>query len=213
MPSVSAEEAPRLRPYMKLAEQLGSFAGQLTESGLRTVAVEYEGHVAGLNTTALTGIVLQGLLAPQMEGVNMVNAPVVARQRNIEVSEIRHERRGDYQTLISLTVTTERRIRSVAGTLFGDSRPRVVRVKGIDVEAELGPHMLYITNKDVPGIIGHLGTALAEADVNIATFHLGRANLGGDAIALIEVDDAVTESVLEKLRAIDGISQAKALRF
>jgi D-3-phosphoglycerate dehydrogenase len=213
MPSVSAEEAPRLRPYMKLAEQLGSFAGQLTESGLRTVAVEYEGNVAGLNTTALTGIVLQGLLAPQMEGVNMVNAPVVARQRNIEVSEIRHERRGDYQTLISLTVTTERRSRSVAGTLFGDSRPRVVRVKGIDVEAELGPHMLYITNKDVPGIIGHLGTALAEADVNIATFHLGRANLGGDAIALIEVDDAVTESVLEKLRAIDGISQAKALRF
>jgi D-3-phosphoglycerate dehydrogenase len=213
MPSVSAEEAPRLRPYMKLAEQLGSFAGQLTESGLRTVAVEYEGHVAGLNTTALTGIVLQGLLAPQMEGVNMVNAPVVARQRNIEVSEIKHERRGDYQTLISLNVTTERRSRSVAGTLFGDSRPRVVRVKGIDVEAELGPHMLYITNKDVPGIIGHLGTALAEADVNIATFHLGRADLGGDAIALIQVDNAPPESVLEKLRAIDGISQVKALSF
>ncbi len=213
MPSVSAEEAPRLRPYMKLAEQLGSFAGQLTESGLRTVAVEYEGHVAGLNTTALTGIVLQGLLAPQMEGVNMVNAPVVARQRNIEVSEIKHERRGDYQTLISLTVTTERRSRSVTGTLFGDSRPRVVRVKGIDVEAELGPHMLYITNKDVPGIIGHLGTALADAGVNIATFHLGRADLGGDAIALIQVDNAPPNSVLEKLRAIDGISQAKALNF
>jgi D-3-phosphoglycerate dehydrogenase / 2-oxoglutarate reductase len=213
MPSVSAEEAPRLRPYMKLVEQLGSFAGQLTESGLRTVAVEYEGHVAGLNTTALTGIVLQGLLAPQMEGVNMVNAPVVARQRNIEVSEIKHERRGDYQTLISLTVTTERRSRSVAGTLFGDSRPRVVRVKGIDVEAELGSHMLYITNKDVPGIIGHLGTALSEADINIATFHLGRADLGGDAIALIQVDNAPPESVLEKLRAIDGISQVKALRF
>ncbi len=212
-PTDSAEEAPRLRPYMKLAEQLGSFAGQLTESGLRTVAVEYEGHVAGLNTTALTGIVLQGLLAPQMEGVNMVNAPVVARQRNIEVSEIKHERRGDYQTLISLTVTTERRSRSVTGTLFGDSRPRVVRVKGIDVEAELGPHMLYITNKDVPGIIGHLGTALADAGVNIATFHLGRADLGGDAIALIQVDNAPPNSVLEKLRAIDGISQAKALNF
>ena len=213
MPSVSAEEAPRLRPYMKLAGQLGSFAGQLTESGLRAVAVEYEGHVAELNTRALTAIVLQGLLAPQMEGVNMVNAPVVARQRNIAVSETKHQRQGDYQALISLTVTTERRSRSVAGTLFGENRPRVVRIKGIDIEAELGPHMLYITNKDVPGIIGHLGTALAEADVNIATFHLGRANLGGDAIALIEVDEALTESVLETVRAIDGISQAKALSF
>jgi D-3-phosphoglycerate dehydrogenase len=213
MPSVSAEEAPRLRPYMKLAGQLGSFAGQLTESGLRTVTVEYEGHVAELNTRALTAIVLQGLLAPQMEGVNMVNAPVVARQRNIAVSETKHERQGDYQSLISLTVTTERRSRSVAGTLFGENRPRVVRVKGIDIEAELGPHMLYITNKDVPGIIGHLGMTLAEADVNIATFHLGRADLGGDAIALIEIDEALTESVLEKVRAIDGISQATALSF
>ena len=88
-----------------------------------------------------------------------------------------------------------------------------MRVKGIDIEAELGPHMLYITNKDVPGIIGHLGTTLADADVNIATFHLGRADLGGDAIALIEVDEALAESVLEKVRAIDGISQAKALSF
>ncbi len=213
MPSVSAEEAPKLKPYMKLAEQLGSFAGQLTETGLRTVSIEYEGHVAGLNTRALSAIVLQGLLAPQMDTVNMVNAPHVARERNIAVSETKHERRGDYQTLISLTVTTERRSRSVAGTLFGESRPRVVRIKGIAIEAELGPHMLYITNKDVPGIIGNLGMILAAAEVNIATFHLGRAERGGDAIALIEVDGALSESVLAKVRAIEGISQAKALNF
>ena len=213
MPSVSAEEAPKLRPYMKLAEQLGSFAGQLTETGLRAVSIEYEGHVASLNTRALSAIVLQGLLAPQMDTVNMVNAPLVARERNIAVSETKHERRGDYQTLISLTVTTERRSRSVAGTLFGESRPRVVRIKGIAIEAELGPHMLYITNKDVPGIIGNLGMTLAAADVNIATFHLGRAELGGDAIALIEVDGALSDSVLAEVRAIEGISQAKALNF
>ena len=213
MPSVSAEEAPKLRPYMKLAEQLGSFAGQLTETGLRTVSIEYEGHVAGLNTRALSAIVLRGLLAPQMDTVNMVNAPHVARERKIAVSETKHERRGDYQTLISLTVTTERRSRSVAGTLFGESRPRVVRIKGIDIEAELGPHMLYITNKDVPGIIGNLGMILAAAEVNIATFHLGRAERGGDAIALIEVDEALSDSVLAEVRAIEGISQAKALNF
>ena len=213
MPSVSAEEAPKLRPYMKLAEQLGSFAGQLTRSGLQTVSVEYEGHVAGLNTRALTAIVLQGLLAPQLDAVNMVNALVIARERNITVSETRHERRCDYQTLISLTVTTERRRRSVAGTLFADSRPRVVRIKGISIEAELGPHMLYITNKDVPGIIGNLGMILATAGVNIATFHLSRAARGGDAIALIEVDEALTEPVLAAVRAIDGIFQASALTF
>ena len=143
----------------------------------------------------------------------MVNAPLVARERNIAVSETKHERRGDYQTLISLTVTTERRSRSVAGTLFADNRPRVVQIKGIAIDAELGPHMLYITNKDVPGIIGNLGMTLAAAGVNIATFHLGRAARGGDAIALIEVDEALTEPVLEAVRAIDGVFQANALTF
>ena len=213
MPSVSAAEAPRLKPYLALAEQLGSFAGQLTESGLRAVSVEYEGEVAGLNTKALTAIVLQGLFAPLMDAVNMVNAPVVARERNIAVSETRHERRGDYLSLITLTVTTERRSRSVAGTLFADNRPRLVRVKGIEIEAELGPHMLYITNQDIPGIIGRLGTILADAGVNIATFHLGRAAMGGDAIALIEVDETLGEAVLQAVRAIDGVSQAVALKF
>jgi D-3-phosphoglycerate dehydrogenase len=213
MPSVSAAEAPKLKPYLALAEQLGSFAGQLTESGLRAVSVEYEGEVAALNTKALTAIVLQGLLAPQMDSVNMVNAPHIARERNIAVSETRHERRGNYHSLISLTVTTERRSRSVAGTLFAENRPRLVRVKDIDIEAELGPHMLYTTNRDVPGIIGHIGTILGQAGVNIATFHLGRAGLGGDAIALIEVDEALDQAVLAAVRAIDGIDQAKALRF
>ena len=213
MPSVSAAEAPKLKPYLALAEQLGSFAGQLTESGLQAVSVEYEGEVAALNTKALTAVVLQGLLAPQMDAVNMVNAPHLARMRNIAVSETRHERRADYQSLVTLTVTTERRSRSVAGTLFADNRPRLVRVKGIEIEAELGPHMLYITNRDIPGIIGHIGTTLAEAGVNIATFHLGRASMGGDAIALIEVDEALDETVLKAVRSIDGISQAVALRF
>ncbi len=213
MPSVSAEEAPRLRPYMKLADQLGSFAGQLTRTGLKAVTVEYEGHVTTLNTQALTAIVLQGLLAPLLDEVNMVNAPLIARERNIAVSEIKHARQGDYQTLISLTVTTEKRSRSVAGTLFAGNRPRIVQIKGINIEAELGPHMLYIANTDKPGIIGRLGMALADANINIATFHLGRPAKNGDAIALIQVDEPLSEEVLAKVRAIDGVRQATALRF
>ncbi len=213
MASVTAEEAPKLQPYMKLADELGSFAGQVTETGLKKVKVEYEGHVATLNTQPLTAVVLRGLLAPLMDSVNMVNAPVVAEQRNIEVSEVKHNRPSDYQTLIRVTVTTERRSRDIAGTLFGGTRPRVVQVKGIDVEAELGPHMLYITNADEPGFIGSLGTTLGDGGVNIATFHLGRADPGGDALALIEVDEALPASVLDAVKALPHVRQIIPLTF
>jgi D-3-phosphoglycerate dehydrogenase len=213
MPSVSAEEAPRIRPYLKLAGQLGSFAGQLTESGLRAVQVEYEGQVAQLNTKPITAVVLEGLLKPLMESVNMVNAPLIARERDIEVSEITHDRPGDYQTLIRLTVTTDRQRRSVSGTLFGGDKPRIVNIKGIPIEAELGPHMLYITNLDKPGIIGSLGTTLGDAGVNIATFHLGRSTLGGDALALLEVDQPLRDEVLAAVRKLPHILQARALSF
>ncbi|MEK9661463.1 MAG: phosphoglycerate dehydrogenase, partial [Alphaproteobacteria bacterium] len=174
MPSVTAEEAPRLAPYMKLADQLGSFAGQMTQSAIESVVIEYEGHAAELNCKPLTAAALRGLLSPQLENVNMVSAPVVASQRGIDVSEVRHDRDSDYQTLVRLTVTTENQTRSIAGTLFGGDKPRVVNVKGVPMEAELGPHMLYVTNDDKPGLIGRLGTVLGEAGVNIATFHLGR---------------------------------------
>jgi len=213
MPSVTAEEAPRLRPYMRLAEQLGSFAGQLTRSGLQAVTIEYEGHVATLNTRPLTAIALAGLLGPALDSVNLVNAPVIARERNVQVSEIKHDRDGDYQTLIRLSVTTDRRTRDVAGTLFGGDKPRLVEIKGIRVEAELGRHMLYVTNEDKPGFIGRLGSVLGEARVNIATFHLGRAAPGADAIALIEVDQALDDALLARVRAIPGVVQAEALRF
>lgn len=213
MPSVTAEEAPLLKPYMKLAEQLGGFAGQLTEASLIGATVEYEGHVAELNTRALTAIVLEGMLSPLMASVNMVNAPLVAKQRNIDVSEIKHDRAGDYQTLIRLTVTSERRRRSVAGTLMHDKKPRIVEITGINIEAEIGPFMLYVNNQDKPGIIGGLGVTLAKAGVNIATFHLGRAKAGGSAIALIQVDGPISGEVLQEVRAIDGVVQAKALTF
>ena len=213
MASVSAEEAPRLRPYFTLARELGSFAGQLTQTALKAVHIEFQGHVAGLNTRPLTAIVLEGLLRPLIDNVNMINAPVVAKERGIEVRETRDEGTGNYQTMIRVTVTTETQSRDVAGTLFADSRPRIVQVKGINLEAELAPHMLYITNDDKPGLIGALGTLLGDSGVNVATFHLGRARPGGDAIALIGVDQAIDDGVLTAVRALPHVAQARALNF
>ncbi|HVG81975.1 MAG TPA: phosphoglycerate dehydrogenase [Methylomirabilota bacterium] len=213
MPSVTAEEAPRLKPYIKLAQQLGSLAGQLTRSGIRSVTVEYEGLAAGLNTRPLTAAALSGLLSPMLDHVNMVNAPVLARERDISLAEVKHDRPTDYQTLIRLTVETDRRKRDVAGTLFGGDKPRLVEIKGIPIEAELGRHMLYVTNEDKPGFIGRLGTLLGEAGVNIATFHLGRSAPGADAIALVEIDQPVTEGLLAELRRLPMVMQAESLSF
>jgi D-3-phosphoglycerate dehydrogenase len=213
MPSVTAEEAPRLKPYIKLAQQLGSLAGQLTRSGIRSVTVEYEGLAAGLNTRPLTAAALSGLLSPMLDHVNMVNAPVLARERDISLTEVKHDRPTDYQTLIRLTVETDRQRRGVAGTLFGGDKPRLVEIKGIPIEAELGRHMLYVTNEDKPGFIGRLGTLLGEAGVNIATFHLGRSAPGADAIALVEIDQPVTENLLAELRRLPMVMQAESLSF
>jgi D-3-phosphoglycerate dehydrogenase / 2-oxoglutarate reductase len=213
VPSLTAEEAKRLNPYMKLAEQLGSFAGQLTETGITAVTVEYEGAVAELNVKPLTAIVLTGLLSPQLTAVNMVNAPVICRERDIRVSETRRAEPVDYQTLIRVVVTTERRKREVAGTLFAGDKPRIVSVEGISLEAELGGTMLFMRNYDKPGLIGALGNALGAAEVNIATFHLGRIAAGQDAIALVEVDQPLTPEVLDTVRGLPNVIQVKALRF
>ncbi len=213
MPSVSGEDAPRLRPYILLASQLGGFAGQLTENAISEVRIEYMGDVSKLNTRPLTAALLQGLLQPLLEGVNMVNAPVVAKQRNISVSEATSETCVDYHTMIRLTITAGGKTRTVSGTLFGGGKPRIVEIKGITIEAELGTSMLYITNKDKPGFIGRLGTTLGKHDINIATFHLGRIAAGDDAIALIDVDQKLGEAVLADVRAIPGVVQVKALSF
>jgi D-3-phosphoglycerate dehydrogenase len=215
MPSVSAEDAPRLRPYMALCRLLGSFAGQLVVANggnLRAVAIEYEGQVAGLNLRPLTAAALGGVLEPAMAGVNMVSAPVIARERGIAVSETAHDRAGEYQTFVRLTVTTDAQTRAVAGTLAG-SQPRIVEIKGIPVEAAFARHMLYVTNQDKPGFIARFGGALAEAGINIATFHLGRAAPGGDAICLAAVDEPVPEQVLARVRALPQVVQATPLGF
>ena len=216
MPSVSAEDAPRLKPYMELCRLLGGFAGQLTqarEGMIRRVVIEYEGLAAALNQRPLTAAVLAGLMAPMMEGVNMVNAPVAAREHGIEVAETVHDRPSEYQTLVRVTVEADKLTRTVAGTLFAGARPRLVEIKGIPVEADFAPHMLYVTNQDKPGFIGRFGATLAGAGINIATFHLGRSAPGGDAICLVAVDEQVPEDVLAMVRTLPLVVQATALAF
>lgn len=213
MPSLSAEEAPKLKPYMDLAKQIGGFAGQITESGLKRVVIEYEGHVATLNTNPLTAIVLEGLLSPLMSSVNMVNAPVVAKKRNIQITEVKHDRDGDYQTLIKLTIESERGSRTVSGTLFANQQPRIVEVNGVQLEAELAPNMLYVVNDDKPGFIGALGTLIGHNGVNVATFALGRKLEGEEAVALVAVDQPVKDIVLDQLAALAHVRQAKKLAF
>ena len=213
MPSVTAEEAPRLKPYMQLADQLGSFAGQLTETGLKGVKITYAGEVARLNTRPLTQIILKGLLSPLLASVNMVNAPAVARSRDIGVTTVETEDLDGYRTLVSVEVMTERGPRDVCGTLIHEGAPRVVQIRGIDIEVRLAPHMLYVRNEDKPGFIGALGGILGNAGINIATFHLGRNRPGGDAIALIEVDAAVPEAVLAEIQALPQVLQVKPLAF
>jgi D-3-phosphoglycerate dehydrogenase len=212
-PSVSAEDAPKLKPYLKLVEQLGSFAGQITQSGLKAVTLEYAGHVSELNTRPLTAIAVAGLLGPLMESVNMVNAPIIARQRDIQVTEVKKGEHDLYQTLITLTVTTERQTRSVSGTLFGGSLPRLVDVNAIHVEAEVGPHMLLVINDDKPGFIGALGSMLGQAGINIASFHLGRTQAGGEAICLVNLDQRVPDALLAKVQALPHVKQAQPLAF
>ena len=212
-PSISAEEAPKLKPFVALAEKLGSFAGQLTETGIKQVQLSYEGAVAQMNTRALTSAAIAGLLRPMLQDVNVVSAPIVAKERGIVVEETRREAEGDYESLINVAVVTDRQTRSVAGTVYADGRPRIVNIKGIRMDAEFGPSMLYVTNQDKPGFVGRFATILAAAGINIATFHLGRDNAGGNAIALVEVDGMVPADVLAQVLEIPNVQQIKPLRF
>jgi D-3-phosphoglycerate dehydrogenase / 2-oxoglutarate reductase len=212
-PSISAEEAPKLKPFIALAEKLGSFAGQLTESGIKQVQITYEGVVAQMNTKALTCAGVAGLLRPMLQEVNVVSAPIVAKDRGIVVEETRRDTEGDFDSLITLAVVTDRQRRSVSGTVFADGRPRIVDIKGIRMDAEFAPSMLYVTNQDKPGFIGRFATLLGEAGINIATFHLGRESQGGNAIALVEIDGSVPAEVLDKVRHIPNVQQVKPLHF
>ncbi|HWH22165.1 MAG TPA: NAD(P)-dependent oxidoreductase, partial [Allosphingosinicella sp.] len=213
MPALSAEEAPKLKPYMELAQELGALVGQLEGRRMQSIAIEVEGAAASLNQKPITGAVLAGLMRVYSDTVNMVNAPFLAKERGLDVREIRHDREGDYHTLVRVAVTTDRGEKVVAGTLFGNAAPRLVDIFGIRVEAELEGEMIYVVNDDAPGFIGRLGTTLGEAGLNIGTFNLGRRKAGEEAVALVSLDSPISGELLDSVKAIPGVRVAKRLRF
>ena len=214
-PSVTAEEAPILQPWIELSEMLGGFAGQVTENPITEIEIEFVGKVGDLNLKPLVSALTASLLIPLVGegGVNMVSAPIVARERGVKITEIRRDKQGAFGSYMRLTVTTEIQTRSVAGTIYSDGRPRFIQIKGINMEAEPQPFMLYTTNSDMPGYIGELGTLLGKLGVNIATFALGRAEKSGEAIALLGVDAEVDAATLQTIADLPQVTQAKALKF
>ena len=212
-PSITAEEAPRLKPFIALAEKLGSFAGQLTDAPILKISVVYEGLVAGLKIKALTSAAVAGLLRPSLADINVVSAPSVAAHRGIVIEEMTRAVEGDYESFITLSVTTADQERSVGGTVFHDGKPRILSIKGIKVDAEFTPSMIYVTNDDKPGFIGRFAGLLGEAGINIATFALGRDRQGGSAIALVSIDGAPKNGVLNQIAHIPGVKQARLLQF
>lgn len=211
-PSLSAEEARQLKPYLQLAQRLGSFVGQLTNDPITKLTVTYGGEAKSLNTEPLTTQIIQSMLERHHNSVNSVNARELALQRNINIVDAFRDGKDEYQCRISVEVQTQSQTRGIAGTLIRN-RPRVIELKGIALESELGPHMLYITNDDTPGVVGAIGTTAGTNGINIANLHLGRQHEGGNAIALLEVDGPVDKAHIEALRSIPSINNVQYLHF
>ena len=213
MPSVTAEEAKIMGPWVSLAGHLGAFIGQMTDEPIKAINILYDGSVAQMNLDALNCAAIAGIMKRVNPDVNMVSAPVIAAERGIKISTTNQEKSGTFDGYVKVTVVTEKRERSVAGTVFSDGKPRFIQIKGINIDAEIGAHMLYTTNEDVPGIIGLLGNTMGKSGVNIANFTLGRADVGGEAIALLYVDNPIPADVLKTLDGTGMFSQVKPLEF
>lgn len=213
MASISAEDAPRLKPYLKLAEDLGKFAGQISNSAIKKIEIEYEGTITDVNTDPITSTIIASLLGAQIESVNMVNAKQVAEGRGIEIKQSYDDQSKNWRSMINVIVTTDDRVRNVTGTLFTGKEPRIVNIEGVPIEAALSEHMLFIRNNDKPGMIGNVGTILAEGNQNIADFRLGRKASGGEAVCLIAIDGPISDDLFQKIESLEQINSLKRLSF
>jgi D-3-phosphoglycerate dehydrogenase len=213
MPSITAEEAKVMGPWIALAGHLGSFAGQMTDEPIKAINILHDGLAAGMNIEALNCAAIAGVLKEANPAINMVSAPIVAKERGIAMSTTTQGKSGAFDGYIKLTVVTEKRERSIAGTVFSDGKPRFIQIKGINIDAEIGEHMLYTTNKDVPGIIGALGATMGAHGVNIANFTLGRTGPGENAIAILYLDDPIPQVVIDELKATGLFQQVRPLEF
>ena len=214
MPSITAEEAPILKPFVKLADVLGAFLGQVVDKPIEDVRITYDGSVAKLNTRALESAALAGLIRPQVADVNMVSAPVMVRERGVKVAEVKQDKSGVFDGYMKIGVKlADGTARSVAGTCFSDGKPRIIQVDDVPFDAEIGEHMLYTRNTDTPGIIGRLGTIFGAAEANIANFSLGRDQRGGRAHALWLLDENAPWVLVESIREEQAIEEVKPLAF
>ena len=212
MPPISDHESKMLKPYIDLSTKLGSFAGQLTENAVKAITIEYEGTAAVINIDLLTRSIVNSFLGSFINNINSINAIDVAKDRNIKISTLINNDTSEYNSLIRLIITTERRTRSLAGSIFG-GKSRIVEVKGINIDAELGNFNIYITNKDKVGVVNEISNILTDNNINIATFNLGRITKDGDAITLIQTDQLCNENIIGKLRKIKNVNQVKSIVF
>ncbi len=213
MPSVTAEEAKIMGPWIKLSGHLGNYIGQMTDEPIKAVNILFDGEASGMNLKALTAATIAGIMKTANPDVNMVSAPVIAKERGVKISTTKQDQSGAFEGYVKITIVTETRERSIAGTVFSDGKPRFIQIKGINIDAEVGEHMLYTTNEDVPGIIGTLGTILGKNDVNIANFTLGRASAKGEAIALLYIDAPLPQQAIDDLKGTGLFKQVKPLSF
>ncbi len=213
-PSVPADEVPVLSPYIALAEKMGAFIAQIYEGGITEATLEFRGEAQELNTKPVTIAAIKGLLEPIIpETVNFVNAPIIAKERGIEVKETTSPDAGDYHSMLTLRVRADGRTHYVEGTLYGKKEPRLVRVDEFPVEIIPEGIMLYIHNHDRPGVIGNIGSTLGMNNINIARMHFGREAPGGMAISVVSVDQEVPEEVLKELRSLPNIVDVKVVRL
>jgi D-3-phosphoglycerate dehydrogenase len=211
-PSVAGELLPTLKPFLLLGERLGAFLGQLLDAPVKELKVEYQGEIGKLSTAPVTISVLKGLLQYQTEEVNLVNARMVAEERGIKVSEAKAPKSDPYASLLRVIAVTEKGELSVSGTVFAGA-PKIVQIDATLIEADLAGGILMLQNQDVPGVVGRVGTFLGEKGINIAGLQLGRKEVGGTAVSLINVDNAVPENVLAQLRKLPNITAANYLVF
>jgi D-3-phosphoglycerate dehydrogenase len=210
VPSVPPELLPRLQPYLTLAEKIGLLQAQLYEGGLERVTVEYNGEVAALTVAPLTIAVLKGLLTPILEdAVNFVNAPVIAKERGIEVKEVKSSDAGDFTSVIRVRVDAGKKPHRLAGTLYNRKDSRIIEIDKFQVEVEPEGHMMLILNVDRPGVIGAVGQVLGEHSVNIARMQCSREERGGNALLIIGLDAPLPSGVLETIKRGKNILSVK----
>ena len=209
-PSITAEEAPRLKPWVDLADKLGSLTGQLLRGPAKGLEITYKGSVTKLNTSPMSTAALAGLLKAAMPEVNMVSAPVLAKERGINLTESYVDEAERAESLIRLTVQTEERKFAIVGTIYR-GEPRIVRIFGVPMDAAFSDNMLYVRNEDRPGFVGKLGNLLGEANINIATFSMGRVEQGGDAVCLVSIDEAPSAAFCKEIEAIAHVKIVDAV--